>query len=365
MTEDSKRQIVPIDLNQKYQSFWKWFVSEESKFYDSVKNQKNIEGVFFDKLSPKLQEIQEEVYFLTGMYNKDTVELILTPDGNIKNIVFVEELIALAPKLPNWRFTALKPATDIENASIEIGDLKFGASSLHFYSNDHNAFPDEIDLTIVYENFSEEHRDLISNGVYIFLDNFLGELKSVTLIDNVSIIGAADATGELVPITKLNDFLIWREKEFIEKYEENYHESDQDQFTMYEAELESGLPLIASMNTTLLNWDYKPSHPYIARILVSYEGDENGLPTEEMFELTNQLEDTLIERLPSRKGYLHVGRQTGDGMKEIYFVGKEFRKISKIIQQTIDQFGSRANIFYEIYKDKYWQTFERYRALAQ
>lgn len=45
------------------------------------------------------------------MYNASTAELVVTADGDIKTFVWVEELIAAAPKLANWKFTALKPAT--------------------------------------------------------------------------------------------------------------------------------------------------------------------------------------------------------------------------------------------------------------
>lgn len=365
MNENLNKQPLTEYLEEEYVAFWKWFVQHERLFYKAVKEQKDIESVFFDQLSPKLSAIQEGIYFLTGMRNKETVELVLTPDGNIKNIVFVEELVSHAPVLPGWHFTALKPSTDVSGAAIEMGELKFGPENLYFYSNDHPNYPDEIDLTIVYDGYSEEKNDLITNGVYIFLDNYLGELKSVTLIDNVNIIGKEDADKDLIPIEKLNDFLIWREKEFVEKYEENYRYSEQDQFSMYEAELENGMPLIASMNTSLLQWDSKPSHPYIARILIPYQGNGNGMPTQEIFDLTNNFEDSLIRDLPVNHGYLVVGRQTGDSMKEIYLVAKEFRYLSKKIHQNIQVFSGELAIYYEIYRDKYWQTFERFTAIAQ
>ena len=53
--------------------------------------------------------------------------------------------------------------------------------------------------------------------MFIFLDNFLGELNFVTTIDHVSVIGKKDAEKELVPIGKLKDFLMWREKEFLSR----------------------------------------------------------------------------------------------------------------------------------------------------
>jgi len=56
-------------------------------------------------------------------------------------------------------------------------------------------------------------------GIYIFLDNYLGELDFLNNIDNLKVINKKEAEKELVSIGKLKDFLIWRQKEFIEKYE--------------------------------------------------------------------------------------------------------------------------------------------------
>lgn len=66
------------------------------------------------------------------MYDDSTVELILTADGAIKNIVFVEELVEAAPKIPGWKFTSLKPALKIEDVCIDMGGYKFDRESLFF-----------------------------------------------------------------------------------------------------------------------------------------------------------------------------------------------------------------------------------------
>jgi hypothetical protein len=53
------------------------------------------------------------------MYDENTVELVLTADGNTKNIVFVEELVEQAPRIEGWKFTALKPALQIEDVQLQ------------------------------------------------------------------------------------------------------------------------------------------------------------------------------------------------------------------------------------------------------
>src|SRR5436190_19930703 len=80
---------------------------------------------FFSQLSPMLNQLREEIYYVTGMFDKDTVELILTADGTVKNIGFVEELVTAAPGIEGWKFTALKPSLDIKDVNIEMGSYQF------------------------------------------------------------------------------------------------------------------------------------------------------------------------------------------------------------------------------------------------
>jgi hypothetical protein len=164
---------------QSYADFWQWFQQHAQTFFNVVKNRSDIEKGFFDKLTPKLEELKDGFFFVTGMCDDNTAELILTAEGNTSNIVFTEELVAAAPVIPGWKFTALKPALDIKDVSIEMAGYRFNESKLSFYDNEPAAYPDEVDITVVHEDYTEENKIAISNGVYIFLDNYLGELDFV------------------------------------------------------------------------------------------------------------------------------------------------------------------------------------------
>lgn len=249
---------TPIKTNK---DFWNWFQNHEKAFFKIIKNQGNIERDFFDKLSSKLNQLRDGYWFLAGMYDNNTAELVLTVDGVYKNIVFVEELVQSAPKIDNWKFTALKPVLDINDVYISMGDLKFNKDKLSFYSNDNPGYPDEIDITVVHSDYQEDLKETITNGVYIFMDNYLGELNSVTTVDNMQIIGKDKLEKELIPIEKLKDYLIWRQKEFIEKYEGTRYNTENDSYHSLEATLNNGKPLLAIVNSALLVWNSKASHP--------------------------------------------------------------------------------------------------------
>ncbi|MFI5205130.1 MAG: DUF695 domain-containing protein, partial [Flavobacteriales bacterium] len=218
-----------------------------------------------------------------------------------------------------------------------------------------------IDITLVHTAYTEKLKDVITQGCYIFLDNALGDVNSISIIDTLSIIGPAQATKELVPIEKLSDFLIWREKEFVEKYDAVRYNTENDKYAILEAELESGNALIAAVNTDLLNWDAKPSHPWILEVEIKYDGSENnGMPDKNTSQLLNDIEDDILNYLKDKEGYLNVGRQTCESVREIYFACKEFRKPSKILNEITKKYASQLEIKYAIFKDKYWTSLNRF-----
>lgn len=350
------------EVIKSYSDFWTWFELNEQKFYDIVKSGKNPEKEFFGKLSPKLEELKDGYFYLTGMFDDKTAELILTADGNTKNIVYVEELVASSPHIDRWRFTALKPASEIEDVSIEMAGLKFNSENLFFYSNELPNYPDEIDICVIHSDMTDDNRQEIINGSYIFLDNYLGELDFVNNIDNLQIIDKRDAKKELVPIAKLKDFLTWRQKEFIEKYQGVRYDTENDAYSILEAELESGSMLVAVVNTNLLNWDRQASHPWLAIMTIKYDGsNNNGMPNNTDYEYLGNIEEEIMTFLKAKDGHLNVGRQTSKNERAIYFACKDFREPSKVFNEIQKKYGEKYEIEFEIYKDKYWQTFERFK----
>lgn len=343
--------------------FWEWFLKNEQKFHQVIQSSTDghyIDKHFFQKIQPQLDQLHEGIYYLTGMQDDDTAELILTPDGVIKNIAFIEKLIEEAPEIKGWKFTALKPATSIKNVGLEMSDVKFNKDNLNFYSNDQTQYPDEIDITIVHPDFSTANEDMITNGIYIFLDNLLGELNFATIIDNVTVIHPSQAEKELVPIEKLNSFLLWRQKEFIEKYDGTRRDTENDQYATFQGSTHDDDVLFAAINSELLEWDSKASHPWILQIDINYDGrHNNGLPSDAMLATLDEIEDDILKELKDAEGYLNVGRQTGVNIRKIWFACKEFRKPSNVLD-TIVKAYSTTEMSYTIYKDKYWRTFNKF-----
>lgn len=351
-TSKSKNSInTPAD-------FWKWFMEKEKIYFTSIKTQKRIHENL-QIIVDKLHELNPELFCLIGMHNDQTAELIITPEGDIKNIVFAEQLAETAPAIPGWKITALKPEIGFNNLSIEMYDFEFNAEKIKFYTLPDISRPDEIEINVVHNDYTADKHQEIANGCLIFLDNAIGEITMATQIDNIKF--DAPANGyDLIPIEKLKEYLLWREKEFIEKYEGVRYDTENDEYNALEAVDKNNLPMIAIINQKLLSWDAKASHPWMLAIDIAYTGNENGMPDDTTYRLMNEFEEGLMKELKDHEGYLNTGRQTYKNERAIFIACKEYRKSSGITKSLIKDYQDNLNISYSIYKDKYWKTLDSF-----
>ncbi|WP_431216800.1 DUF695 domain-containing protein [Puia sp. P3] len=95
---------------------------------------------------------------------------------------------------------------------------------------------------------------------------------------------------------------------------------------------------------------------------MNYTSISNGMPDKEIAAELNKFEDELVLLLPDSDGYLNLGRDTYNSKRTIYFACKEFRHVSRTVQQMLAGFRGKIIVSYDIYKDKYWRTMNRYRA---
>ncbi|MEO7312657.1 MAG: DUF695 domain-containing protein [Chitinophagaceae bacterium] len=352
-----KKSIEPIDSA----AFWHWFAAHEAVFFGVLKEQKNVEKLCINPVFEKLQQVNKRFFCLAGMMDENTAELVVTPEGDIKTIVFAEEMIASAPKLTNWVFTALKPAMKTEGFSIDMQGVQFEQSNIHFVSNIQPAFPDEVELTMIHPDYTDENKGMISHGIFIYLDNALGELNNATQVDNIKFSSPSNAIGDLIPVEKLPAYLDWRQKEFVEKYQHASYNTENDAYAVFEANDEMGNRMLATVNQVLLAWDAKASHPWLMPVEIAYDGAANeGMPDTATYELLNRFEEALNVQLPYTKGYLNVGRELYKGKRTIWYACKEFRQVSKITATAIKNYEGILEITYDIFKDKYWMALERY-----
>src|SRR5687768_13024844 len=104
------------------QDFWDWFLTEQKEILNSVRNQEGVEDLL-QKIIDQLHQLNDGLFCLIGMFDANIAELVITPDGNIKNLAFAEDLVNAAPEMDGWKITALKPAMGFQNLEIEMNGL--------------------------------------------------------------------------------------------------------------------------------------------------------------------------------------------------------------------------------------------------
>lgn len=354
-----KGQIEIIEIAD----FWQWFNLHEKAFFQSIKAHEIVADNVLTPISSQLSKLYEGIYLLTGMQNGETAEIILSPEGDVKLFAIVEQIIEEAPDVQGWTFTALKPA--IRNIDFEINAYgqAFNLQNTFFKPFVSTNYPDNVNLIFSHEHITEENQNQIGNGIFILLDNYLGELEAATLIDNVEIAPYTEADEEWIPLAKIDDYLRWREKEFVEKYGAVRHDPTDDQFVSLEALTEENKPVIAIIDRTLLEWDRSMSHPWITVISFHFDGSMNhGFPDEITYKHLNDLEEEIIHQLPAKSGYLNLGRQTVNDVREVYFACIEYRKPSIVLHSIKYNYSGEFKIEFDIFKDKYWCFMDRFRA---
>jgi hypothetical protein len=253
----------------------------------------------------------------------------------------------------------------MDSFSLNMDAYDFDNNNISFFYNDDPSYPDEINISLVYANYSDQDKKTITQGCLLFLENSLGELNMATQIDELSVAPVLPQGKDAIPIVKLEGFLAWREKELIEKYEGTRHDTKNDDYSVMEARDKDGLPVIALINRDLLQWEAKASHPWMMVIEISYDGSSrSGMPESDINAEMDKFETSLERQLPDAEGYLNLGRVTYNGKRTIYLACKEFRRSSSVAAIAMRQLPEPLQVSYDIYKDKYWQSMNKFRSEA-
>lgn len=346
-----------LQRQQTYQHFWEWFAAQAAAFHQAIRERTEIETLFFHELAPQLEQVREKIWFMAGMFDSEIAEIIFTSDGDISSIVFIEELVAAAPAIQGWKFTALKQPAPLQDIDLGIEDYHFNRDTISFYANEHPEYPDEIDLTILHPDYTEDRHQVISAGTFLFLDSFLGELEMGTSIDRLSLQATPAPGATPIPVEKLASYLKWRQSEFVEKYGQAHYNTVQDAYAPMNAMMEDGRSLLALVNTGLLQWEGRVSYPWLLILEIRYDDSESaGHPDTQTLDRLEAMEEDFFKELYHACDCADIARQTGAGLRLLYLACKDFREPAKATDNLKRKYAGQFEVNYTIYKDKYWRT---------
>jgi hypothetical protein len=347
-------------------SFWQWFAANQKRF-------QHLEKLGAEKAHEKLNEIVGQLkkynpWFkaLIGKYDDATSELIITADGDIALFMKVEELVSKAPTLPGWRFTAHKPPMGFDEISIEMFDKVFNEHTVKFYPFIDESHPDMVSIAFTHKDYDEEEEEDFQVANSIYIQNALGELNAATKLDHYETGPEPEDKSELIPVTKLNDYLNWREKEFVEKYDHAAIEFPEETYHSVEGEDADGNVMMAIVISSFESWPYKPVFCWWVGVQMEYPQTENGLPDETTLALLHDTEDEIVSLMTAGQDIVYTASKTYKGCRTAYFYAKNYKDPSVVLHKFIEGFKeSNITLGFFIEKDKYWQRVEEFYGLEE
>ncbi|TCM67352.1 uncharacterized protein DUF695 [Acinetobacter calcoaceticus] len=343
-----------------YQEFWQWFINRAVQFQPDHWVQDQVE-TFSLELRTVVNRIHSGIGFRIETMQDGVKQLCFSCQGNIANIVMIESLVDAAPEISGWEILAFQPAVDLNMIDLTISGYSFNQHQLQYafkFDPDQAHF---IDLHIIHPDYVTAQHDVFMDAISIYLEQLLGELDKLSLIDHYSICAQPEFDSSSKPIQYLQQELadLLQQQAYLDDLYAT--DAEDDEYQVLEAITEDGHLLTALMNSHLLHWDKKPSHPWLMVIEIAYAGNESHfMPSQRDFLALNQLENELELQLHYEQGYVNIGHETGSNLRSIFFASKDFRKPVQVINALKSKYQPQFEIDVRIFKDKYWQSLDDY-----
>ena len=182
---------VPADAASREELFWAWFDRHQDAYFALDPSDRAATEKLFNELTGRLQAVDENLTFEFGPQKDGKRELVISADGMRSSFPAVLSLAAAAPRLPRWKITAFRPRR-YPVLAIEIGGAALDPRRISVRME---ADGPKIDLTIYLAGYTEPERSKVAQGVYLLLDEALGEYDVETKVGAI----AFEALGPVPP----------------------------------------------------------------------------------------------------------------------------------------------------------------------
>lgn len=134
-------------------------------------------------------------------------------------------------------------------------------------------------------------------------------------------------------------------------------------FSIMEATLNNGNPVVGSFNMSYKDYDIKFKYPWCLSISICLNLEnckENGLPETEESSVANRFEDELLEKIKGITTAHYIGHLFNDTFLDVYIYLDDPKKVHQWLQTQINKEGLIRGFGYEINQDPKWETVKKY-----
>jgi hypothetical protein len=170
-------------------------------------------------LTSKLEDYDKSLGFVIKFpENIGKAEMVITANGNPVGVMYVRNLIAQAPKLSNWKFTAfIQPIIDLEacrqgkDDPYEFNELTIKASDIKWLPVEDHEATNKLSLMVYIMGYKQIIKDIgpsaVEDYIYTILQDLLGEARVYKKIEHIFYDDLLFNQLEVFPIHELPEYL--------------------------------------------------------------------------------------------------------------------------------------------------------------
>ncbi|MGN8072677.1 DUF695 domain-containing protein [Mucilaginibacter sp. SG564] len=132
-----------------------------------------------------------------------------------------------------------------------------------------------------------------------------------------------------------------------------------EKFSVVEAKLQNGKPVVGSVNMAYKNYDKKAQYPWCLTINIALElknVSKNGLPIKAESDIANKFEDQLLAEIKKLATAHYIGHLYNDSFLDIYIYLDDPKKAANYLQSQVNKKGITRGFAYKIEQDPHWST---------
>ena len=168
-----KKRRDPIE------TFWNWFLANSKSLHSMIEPDEST----IDAVHNQLTKIHPDLVFEVEVQRQPRA-FVVSADGDRSLFPLVADVVSRAPAMPEWEVLAFRQPgpTDV---AIEMRGIRLGPNDVWFTMQPTH---DKVDLTMFVRGMVDENREAMSHGVFILLDNALGEYLVETAVGRIDFV---------------------------------------------------------------------------------------------------------------------------------------------------------------------------------
>jgi hypothetical protein len=196
-------------MSQSISQFWTWFRTNEAKLWAMPDGG----DPFWDTALTQLQRVNKGLRFEVSDPQDGRRDFVITAWGDARLFPLVEAMVAAAPGIRRWTFTALKPAMGFD-FTHHYEDVLYDPRTMWFLPLERPERPQELGLRIGVPSLRELDQDAAEFAVTVILETGLGERERAEAVHHVEVVRKPNdpAKDGYIELPDLPAYIAWRKR---------------------------------------------------------------------------------------------------------------------------------------------------------